>query len=92
MSLCSRTSHLADKRILRLELSSYNAMNSVQFGYPSAFWNPFPHCGEHVWLRPDHERGEHAAAVPVCVEVYILKYAGVPLLRTPEALPTYLRS
>lgn len=23
-------------------ISSYNAMNSVQFGYPSAFWNPSP--------------------------------------------------
>jgi hypothetical protein len=27
---------------LRLEVSSYNVTNSVQFGYPNVFWNPSP--------------------------------------------------
>jgi hypothetical protein len=31
---------LGHERNLRLEVSSYNVANSVQFGYPSVFWNP----------------------------------------------------
>jgi hypothetical protein len=33
---------LGEGRNLRLEVSSYNLTNSVQFGYPSVFWNPSP--------------------------------------------------
>jgi hypothetical protein len=33
---------LGGDRVLRLELSSYNVTNSVQFGYPNVFWNPNP--------------------------------------------------
>jgi hypothetical protein len=33
---------LGGERILRLEISSYNVTNSVQFGYPNVFWNPSP--------------------------------------------------
>lgn len=33
---------LGSERVLRLELSSYNVTNSVQFGYPNVFWNPNP--------------------------------------------------
>ena len=33
---------LGEGRTLRLEISSYNLTNSVQFGYPSVFWNPSP--------------------------------------------------
>ena len=33
---------LGAQRVLRLEISSYNVTNSVQFGYPSVFWNPSP--------------------------------------------------
>ncbi len=29
-------------RTLRFEVSSYNVTNSVQYGYPSVFWNPSP--------------------------------------------------
>ena len=31
---------LGGERNLRFEVSSYNVTNSVQFGYPSIFWNP----------------------------------------------------
>ena len=31
---------LGGERDLRLDVSSYNVTNSVQFGYPSVFWNP----------------------------------------------------
>ncbi len=31
---------LGGDRSVRLEVSSYNVTNSVQFGYPSVFWNP----------------------------------------------------
>ena len=30
------------ERNLRFEISAYNVTNSVQFGYPSIFWNPTP--------------------------------------------------
>ena len=33
---------LGGERNLRLEVSSYNVTNSVQFGYPNVFWNPSP--------------------------------------------------
>ena len=33
---------LGGERNLRLEVSSYNVTNSVQFGYPSVFWRPSP--------------------------------------------------
>ena len=31
---------LGKERSLRFEVSAYNVTNSVQFGYPSVFWNP----------------------------------------------------
>jgi hypothetical protein len=31
-----------EKKSLRIEVSSYNVTNSVQFGFPSVFWNPTP--------------------------------------------------
>jgi hypothetical protein len=34
--------NLRGDQVLRLEVSSYNVTNSVQFGYPSVFWNPEP--------------------------------------------------
>ena len=34
--------HLGRETNLRFEVSSYNITNSVQFGYPSVFWNPQP--------------------------------------------------
>lgn len=34
--------HMGSDRVLRLEVSSYNVTNSVQFGYPNVFWNPSP--------------------------------------------------
>jgi len=33
---------LGGERTLRLEVSSYNVTNSVQFGYPNVLWNPSP--------------------------------------------------
>jgi hypothetical protein len=34
----------AGERNLRFEISAYNLTNSVQFGYPSVFWNPTPNA------------------------------------------------
>jgi len=31
-----------ENKNLRIEVSSYNITNSVQFGYPNIFWNPSP--------------------------------------------------
>jgi hypothetical protein len=31
-----------ENKNLRIEVSSYNVTNSVQFGYPNIFWNPSP--------------------------------------------------
>jgi hypothetical protein len=33
---------LGKEKNIRFEISSYNVTNSVQFGYPSVFWNPSP--------------------------------------------------
>lgn len=33
---------MGGQRSLRLEVSTYNATNSVQYGYPNVFWNPNP--------------------------------------------------
>jgi Carboxypeptidase regulatory-like domain len=33
---------LGKDKTIRFEISSYNVTNSVQFGYPSVFWNPSP--------------------------------------------------
>jgi hypothetical protein len=35
-----KTFTLGSERNIRLEVSSYNVTNSVQYGYPSVFWNP----------------------------------------------------
>lgn len=37
-----KTLSLGKDRSIRFEVSSYNITNSVQFGYPSVFWNPSP--------------------------------------------------
>jgi hypothetical protein len=33
---------IGKEKNIRFEISSYNVTNSVQFGYPSVFWNPSP--------------------------------------------------
>jgi hypothetical protein len=35
-----KTFTMGGERNVRIEVSSYNVTNSVQFGYPSVFWNP----------------------------------------------------
>jgi hypothetical protein len=37
-----KTIPIAKEHSVRFEVSSYNVTNSVQYGYPSVFWNPTP--------------------------------------------------
>jgi hypothetical protein len=62
------------ERNLRFEVSSYNVTNSVQYAYPSIFWNPpgRQQSRGDGGLRPGHKCSEYSTPIPVWLPIYLL--------------------